>query len=374
MIRYALISAIIMSLLPAQAPVIGQDQGTSQPVVIQRQLLRLTSPEIYRNEIMLRPARQLTLTAPFEGQVQLVSVQPGKRVRLQAEMVRLENKRLELTHNRALAALRVATSTLAIAQTSRKPEQITLGEAQVDLAKSDLELANYDKTQASIRATYAATVLKVHVQDGQTVRKGDPLVTIADLTVLECRIPVDRKVVKPGKAIQLTVEDTVVEGQVQVLEPLQGDQIKLRDLAVSVAIAVVSIPNGDGELSRGQAVYPAIVPKNPVTKTPLKSVRTNARGIRIVQVLRDHIVRNIPVLLHGQIGKNDVLVSGPFLENDHVITSTSVTLSDLTIVRHSIIQAPKQTAGTAATKNVAGSRQSTTKPPVRKTGSSSAGF
>lgn len=284
----------------------------------------------------------------------------------QTELVALENERLELAHRRALAAVDVAEGQLRVARKSGEPEQIQLGEAQVALAQAELALSDFDRNQTSLRAPYEATVLKVHVQTGQEVRRGDPLVTIGDLTSLVCRVPVDRKSVKPGQTMTLTIEDTAVVGLVQSIEPVSEDQQRLRDLAVSVAMAVVSVRNSDGKLDRGQSVFPHIVPHDPVARVPLESVSTSTAGSRIVQVLRDNIVRNVPVVLHGQIGKSDVFVSGPFTENDHVITSSSIELADSTVVKPSAVDATDTSAGGNQTVQPAGTR------PQRKTGA--AGF
>jgi multidrug efflux pump subunit AcrA (membrane-fusion protein) len=294
----------------------------------------------------------------------MISAQVGKKVLPQAELIALDSKRLELSHKRATAALEVAEGMLRVARTGGKPEQVQLGEAQVALAEAEFALSTYDKAQSSLRAPYEATVLKVHVQQGQEIKAGDPLVTIGDLTSLECRVPIDRKTVKAGQTITLTIEDAAVVGLVESIEPVSEDQQRLRDLAVSVAMAIVSVRNVDGKLARGQAVYPNIVPNDPVARVPLESVSTTTGGRRVVQVLREHVVRNVPVVLHGQIGKGDAFVSGPFIENDQVIISASIELADSTAVQPSVVRAsPSKTAG-------AGRPATSTKPKK----ASAAGF
>ncbi|MDA0285232.1 MAG: hypothetical protein O3B86_17930, partial [Planctomycetota bacterium] len=216
------------------------------------------------------------------------------------------------------------------------------------------------------------TVLKVYVEEGQVIQAGDPLVTIGDLTSLVCRLPVDRKAVNAGEAITLTVEDVIVVGLVQALEPVSEDQQRLRDLAVSVTMAVVAVPNSGGKLSPGQAVYPAIVPKDPVTRIPLSSVSTATDGSRVVQVLRENVVRNVPVVLHGQIGKEDLFVSGPFTEHDHVIISASVALADRTAVQPTSVRTSASTAGGPATTGGAQSVRPAATTQPRKAGA--AGF
>ncbi len=341
-----------------------QPAGGQQPVVIQRRMIRLTPPDAYQFAISLSASRELTVRAPFDAKARTVSALAGKKVLPQAELIALESNRLELIHKRALAALEVAEGLLRVARSGGKPEQVQLGEAQVALAEAELALSKYDNAQTSLRAPYEATVLKVHVQNGQDIKQGDPLVTIGDLTTLQCRVPVDRKTVKAGQTITLTVEDSAIVGIVEFVEPISEDQQRLRDLAVSVAMAVVSVRNADGKLARGQAVYPNIVPNDPVARVPLESVSTTTGGQRVVQVLREHVVRSVPVVLHGQIGKGDVFVSGPFTEHDEVIISASVELADSTAVQPAVVR--------ASPSNAAGSRQPATSTQPKKTGA--AGF
>jgi biotin carboxyl carrier protein len=362
--RYSLLPAFVLSLAAIAPASAQQPGGGQQPVVIQRRLIRLTPPDAYQFGISLSASRELTIRAPFNGTVRTVSVQAGKKVLPQTEVVALESKRLELSHKRATAALEVAEGLLRVARSGGKPEQVQLGEAQVALAEAEFALSTYDKAQSSLRAPYEATVLKVHVQQGQEIKAGDPLVTIGDLTSLQCTVPVDRKVAKAGQTITLTIEDAAVVGLVESIEPVSVDQQRLRDLAVSVAMAVVSVRNADGKLARGQAVYPNIVPNDPVTRVPLKSISTTTGGRRVVQVLREHVVRNVPIVLHGQIGKGDAFVSGPFTENDQVIISASIELADSTAVQ--------QSRARASSSNSAGTGQPATSTKSKK--ASAAGF
>jgi hypothetical protein len=63
------------------------------------------------------------------------------------------------------------------------------------------------------------------------------------------------------------------------------------------------------------------------------SVSNQADGNRRVQVLRDHIVRNLPVSILGKVGTERVFVAGRFREGDEVIVAASRELADGTPVR-----------------------------------------
>lgn len=298
-------------------------------------MIRLTHPDEYRLATQLEPGQQVTLTAPFDGVVRAIGAVPGKRFEFQGELVTFDGRRLNLLLARAQAGKRLAETEVSQAKVANNAQQIALAEARLELANADLNLAEFDQESASIRAPYACTVMDVHVEVGQRIRAGAPVVTVGDLQTLTCRIPVDRKAVEQGQSLSVTVEDSKASGEVLAVLPLGDDQQKFRDLAVSVAMAQITFTNRSGSLKAGQSVFPELLPQDPVARVPLTSLKTGGSGNRVVQVLRNHVVRNIPVRLHGQIGKEDVFASGPFTEHDEVIISASVDLADSTAVQPS---------------------------------------
>ena len=345
-----LFSVIILASGAAVFTQNGQSGGGGpQPVIIQRTMIRLTHPDEYRLATQLKPGQQVTITAPFDGVVRAVGAVPGKRFDFQGELVTFDGRRLNLLLARAQAGKRVAETELSQAKVANNAQRIALAEARMDLANAELDLAEFDLETASIRAPYACTVMDVHVEVGERVIAGAPVVTIGDLQTLTCRIPVDRKAVEQGQTIGVTVEDASANGEVVAVLPLDDDQQKFRDLAVSVAMAQVRFTNRSGNLKAGQSVYPELLPQDPVARVPLTSLQTGESGNRVVQVLRNHVVRNVPVHLHGQIGKEDVFVSGPFTEHDEIIISSSVELADSTAVQPSTPERFGPQGGSAST-------------------------
>ncbi len=327
-----------------------------QPVIIQRQLVQLTRPDRYRVPLHLEPVRFVTVTAEFEGVIRSVPVKPGQKVEPQFEVVRFESERLILQKKRAQAAKKLAEVQLQQAQISGGKEAVELGRAQLAVAEAELAVANYDESKTSVRTPYAGTILDVFVQPGQRVKPGQKLVMFGDLSRMRCRLPVDRKETKAGQSIQVRVEDLNVAGRISSVVALPDEFQQLRDLSVSVGAAIVEFDNAAGALQHGQTVFSSLVPSQPVTRAPLSSIHTSQSGVRVVQVLREHVVRNVNVQLHGQVGTEEVFVSGQFTDRDELILSTSVELADGTAVRPST---PERFANTVVSSN---EQQGTTKP------------
>lgn len=344
-----------------------------RPVIIQRKALLLSSADRYRVPLQLLPVRGVMLTAPYDGTVQSVSTKPGARAEAQFELVKIDSGRLKLTHARAVAASNLAEAQLRQATVSKDQNAIALAEAAVKLADADIRISDYDDKQTSIRAPYGGNVLDVFVQAGQKVKQGDPIASFGDLSQLRCRIPVERNKTTVGATVMLNVENQSVSARVEAVVALTTELQVLRELSISVALADVVIDNPSGKLRDGQSVFAPLVPTGPVTRVPLEVVKTSAGGERTVQVLRAHIVRDIPVTLHGQDGKTDVFVSGPFTKHDELVLSASVELADGTAVRPSSADRFSSTATTAESTTTGGTGQPpTTKKKKKSTGA--AGF
>lgn len=317
--------------LNIQSIVVAQDD--SKLVAVQRQKLSITPADKYRLPLRLEPVRSVTINSPCDGVIKTVAEKEGRAVNAQFEVVRIENPRLDLVAKRAVAAKELAQQELRVARATNNPEQIKLGEAKVALSEAEWSLAVFDQHATGIRAPFAATILKLHVSEGQQVRAGEPIVSVGDLSQLKCRLPIDRDVVKVGNTMDLTVESQTLTVMVDSVTPLDADHDKLRELAVSAASAVVKLDNAKQLWHPGQVVYGPLAPRGAVTSVPLNTVKADAGGNRIVQVIREGVIRSVPVTLHGQVGKELVYVSGTFGDNDELVTATTRELADGTALK-----------------------------------------
>lgn len=331
-----------------QAPEQGNDD-----VVIKREALKIIDPQAYKVPLQLSASRKLELIAPADGQIRIVGVKPGQKVNKEAEAFRLDDSRLALLLRRAKANLQGAKIEKKLAQAKNDADQSALADAKLEAAQADLELAQLEVDRQVVRAPFTGEIQRVHVQDGQFVRAGDPLAVLADASHLQVEVPIERLKAGSQPPVELRIEETLVKGKVEAVLPLNPRFEPLRDLADSIASAIVQIDNPDGRFHVGQTVYSSMIPLAPVSSVPTTSVTNQSDGNRKVQVLRESIVRNIPVRLMSKIGTDAVFVSGKFLEGDELIVSSSRELADGTPVRPLAVAssgaAPRApAAGTAA--------------------------
>ena len=63
-------------------------------------------------------------------------------------------------------------------------------EAKLQASTSDLALAMLELEKAHVRAPFTGVISAIHVEEGQYVRPGDPLVRITDLDIVEVPLPI----------------------------------------------------------------------------------------------------------------------------------------------------------------------------------------
>jgi len=328
---------------PAGAQQVARDADAgAEPlqVVIEREPLVLRPPETYKVSLHLDPIKSVQVAAQVDGIVASISGEMGQPVQARAEVLRLDSQDRRLELERAKAALEAANIALKGAGQGGEKE---LAAANVEVAKLDVELAQYRLDQTIVRAPFQGLIQRVHVVEGQFVRAGEPLATIIDSTQLQVEIPVDRKAVKAGDAVEIQIEQQTASASVQGVLPLLPRFEPLRDIFESVATGIAVIGNGGGLFQPGQTVYASMIPRQPVSEIPNAAIGNNDEGTRQVQVVRDGFVRNVIVDLLAPIGEERTIVSGRFSRGDELIVRSSETLLDGT----QVIPRTQLEAGTA---------------------------
>ncbi len=337
---------------PAKPPERGPlpNANAGDQVLVKREAARLIGPEKYRTHLALEPAISVTLAAPFDGVIRQIAQKTNSQVKSQQELVRLENTLQKLQLTRAQAVFKVATTEQKLAD-KKDENQAALAQAKFDVAKAELDLAQYAVDQASIRSPIIGEVMRVLVSEGQYVRAGDPIIVVGDVSRLKVDIPVERAQVEKDKPFTLKIEQAEIEGKVDAVLPLDAKFNALRDLFESIASATVVIDNANGRWKAGQTVFVPLIPRHPVVEVPASSVANLPDGERRVQLLRQSVVRDLPVVLMGPIGANRLFVSGAFAEGDEIIYETSHTLPDGFVLRSAAAPAGATGSGNTSGNN-----------------------
>lgn len=317
----------------------------AEQVTVHREPLQIIDAERFRVVLKVEPIRMADVSAAVSGTVAAVLIEPGKQAAAQSEAVRLDDTEQQLTLEKATAEQKIAQVELDRARDGGDARSVAIAEAQLQVATSELELAKLALEKLRVRVPFASEVLHVHVAPGQFVSAGQPLLTVADTSQLKVELPVERSQTSPGQKINVLVSDQQVQATVQQLLPLPDRFDPLRELVGHVAAAVAVIDNPQRKLFPGETVHSPLSPSNPLVEVPTGAISNTGDGGRKVQVLRDHVVRDVQIQPLGQAAEDRALVSGLFAEGDELIASASRELADGTQIR---LSTPEQQAAAAA--------------------------
>ena len=332
------------------------DGGTPERVVIVRESLNLTGPSAYRVPLQLEPVRSVELAATVDGVVRALQIESGTPISNQAEAIRMDTTEQQLLLNRATALYKAAQIEAKRAGAAGDRDLIELADAKVQAAKAEFELAQYRLERMAVRAPFDGKILRIRAIEGQVVRAGEPLATLADTSRLRVEIPVDRQNAAPGASIEINIEETPVTATIQQVLPLDARFEKLRDIVNSVASAVVVIDNVGDRFQAGQTVHVPVIPRHPVAEIPNASLANTGDGNKKVQVIRNNVIRDVNIRLLGQVGAERVHVSGPLDEGDEIIVSASQPLADGTLVKQAMVAAAAPTPRATETRSEKGTR------------------
>ncbi|MDB5391772.1 MAG: mdtN [Planctomycetaceae bacterium] len=322
----------------------------AQDVTIKREPIVVSDPKGYQVPLRTVPVKLLEITAPADGIVRQVLVKPGAKALAQTEAIRLDDDNQKLVLERAKAHLQAAKIELKIAQGKKEADLEELANAHIAAADADLKLAELQLNRVSIKLPFVGEVLKVDVVPGQFVRTGERLLTLIDSTTLTIEVPVDRSKVKAGAEIEISIEKTPVKAKVQVILPADRSFEPLRTLINNLATAVVQVENPKNEFFAGQSVFTKVIPQQAFGHIPTIALQNTPEGVRKVQVLRQGIVRDVPVQELTQMGAERLFVAGAFAVDDEVIVSTSQPLRDGQIVKQKTVATAKAEGETEEAK------------------------
>jgi RND family efflux transporter MFP subunit len=262
----------------------------------------------------MSPIVQATLKSKVGGEVELVPLREGQEVREGEVLARIDTRNLQAQYDRQLAAVERARADLQLATLNRDKNRTLLEShyisqntyeatesayagmvASLKLAEADARLAKINLDDAIVRAPFAGTVSKRHVQPGEKVSPDSSVVTLVDLRqmVLEAAVPAaDIPAVTIGQHARFKVGGfgaREFDGEVQRINPVTAEGSR----AITIYIAV---PNPNQALKGGMFAQGVLALDNaaPVLAVPQRAVHEEA-GTSFVYTLRDEKIARTTV-------------------------------------------------------------------------------
>jgi multidrug resistance efflux pump len=164
-------------------------------------------------------------------------------LQLRAAVQNLEAAQLGLAYARGSASARVEEVEAGVqsAEAQRDVAQAQLKQVRAGVPQEEIALAEMEVVRAEIalkeartwlqrcerRAPFDGTVGRVDVEEGEQVRRGDPVVTLGDLSILRVETTdldeIDVAKVKVGQSVDVTLDafpDRVVKGRLIRINPM----------------------------------------------------------------------------------------------------------------------------------------------------------
>jgi multidrug efflux pump subunit AcrA (membrane-fusion protein) len=140
----------------------------------------------------------------------------------------------------ARARLRVAEEQLRIAEKGPTPEQLEVAKRQVAEAEASRALAGQTYEDTTVRAPFSGVITGRYRKSGDFARRGDEILEITNLDVLEAEIQIPERyapLVKTGLPVQLRAESQFETLLGEIVAVNQAIDIRTRTFLVKVRVA-----------------------------------------------------------------------------------------------------------------------------------------
>ncbi len=235
----------------------------------------------------------------------------------QEQFAQLERDTERLIELRARSL--VSEDELERTRSRRDSAREVLASAQARLAEAREQLG-----EASLRAPFAGVVMDVHVEAGDFVAAGQPVLELADTTRLEVRIelpPARAGTMNTGDSVRILRSRDGAQGSGQVREI--GGALPGRTRPV-----IVELDLTDGTWLPGEAVYVVVdTGRAPALFVPLAAIVNPGTGVSRVYRVNDDRVEAIEVRT-GLLADGWVAVEGPLHAGDEVLIAGQATVLD----------------------------------------------
>jgi RND family efflux transporter MFP subunit len=213
----------------------------------------------------------------------------------------------------------LATETIADKQYTDDLAEVQSLEARVDRLEAEIQHKQDSISKKVILAPFSGFVVKEHTEVGQWIEKGGPIVTLADLSIMEILVEVPERYVPKlvlGGSTQVTVDALNPErftGKIAAIIPV-GDSAS-RSFPVKVAVE-----NSDNHIKGGMLcrISLAIGKPKSVLAVPKDAV-VNMGQSHLVYAVQEGVAKPLPVQL-GNASDSMIEIKGAIEAGMQVVT------------------------------------------------------
>ena len=233
-------------------------------------------------------------------------------------LYQLEMRRMEGL--RASAAFSQARYDDAVAEVNRSVGQRSEAEASLARARVAHDLAVLEFDYATIQAPFPGVVSERHVDAGEYVEIGDPIVTLINDRDLEIEAAVPGDLVgnlEPGVVVAVRLDDgLMIDATVRAVVPLEDTRTRTRRVRFSASLNDLDVPLASNQSA---IVFVPVGQPRDVVTVHKDAVLSGPNGHAVFTVGDDGVAELRPIQLGEAVGNRFEIVDGLALDEVVII-------------------------------------------------------
>ncbi|MEM1203680.1 MAG: efflux RND transporter periplasmic adaptor subunit [Acidobacteriota bacterium] len=313
------------------APTAGRNGAETAPREERVPVVTVTTVEPYRAVDLaslpadILPLRRAVLAAEVAGRVESVRAEEGRRIGSGAVLVAIDTRSLAQALAEAEAVDRQRRAQFDRAQQLLERRSITQSQfldavTFRDVAAAQLASARLQLEKSTVAAPWGGTVAKRHVEVGDYVTPGQPVVELLDTRRVKVRAPApasDVPFLRTGLPVRILVDSLPAE-------PFEGQVARLAaelDASARTLDVEIEIDNEDGRLKPGM-VARVELPRRVIEdalRVPLEALVELDDG-------------TVVYVVEGERAEQRTVSLGPVLDGDLVVVTAGLAAGDRVVV------------------------------------------
>jgi len=366
-VALVIVGGLALGVIPrlrAQARLVAATQEVTHHTVTVTNATRLVSGVQLSLPGDVRAFEETKIYARADGYLLKWNTDIGAKVKAGQVLAEIDSPELDQELNQSRAALAQAQANLILARSSaerwqgllknravsqQEVDEKTSGLAarEADVKAAEAAVARLEKLSSfkEVRAPFAGTITRRHVDTGALIRAGgnaSALFELAQMDTLRVQVNVPQAYLRDitvGSPVAIAVAE--YPGRT-----FSGRVLRTSgafDAATRTMLTEIEVPNGKGELFPGihVDVQLSLTQANPPIVVPATAVIVRSEGLQVAVVDDSDAIRLQKVQVGRDLGRTVEIVSGLNV-GARIVTNPTDTLLDGTLVH--IAGSPKQTA------------------------------
>jgi RND family efflux transporter MFP subunit len=366
-VALVIVAGLALGVIPrlrAQARLVAATQEVRRHTVTVTNATRLVSGVQLALPGDVRAFEETKIYARADGYLLKWNTDIGAKVEAGQVLAEIDSPELDQELNQSRAALAQAQANLILARSSAERWQGllknravsqqevdektgALAAREADVKAAEAAVARLEKLSSfkDVRAPFAGTITRRHVDTGALIRAGSnasALFELAQTDTLRVQVNVPQAYLRDiavGSPVAIAVAE--YPGRTFTGKVLRTSGAF--DAATRTMLTEIEVPNRNGELFPGihVDVQLSLTQANPPIVVPATAVIVRSEGLQVAVVDDADAIRLRKVQVGRDLGRTVEIVSG-LSDGARIVTNPTDTLVDGTLVR--IAGAPKQTA------------------------------